>query len=233
MGIAVICCAKWRDGDPERLLEAEGGYDQDLLVDGVRLHPRRVPAGLHEKMAVGVKAAAEQLRTRRRSTTITERDGVFAPCWSKPKRRQAPPPVEVQYFRERAVINSSRGRSSPRLTQEQNDPPAHCVTEITSANHLGGPRQDLSRILHHVHSKACRTTARVAMIAYFSADMASDIDISPLTVEYFVGAHTLHGGDERLIRQRTHQLHDRIVKRDQVIDGFVVRSTNAYPVIVS
>lgn len=85
----------------------------------------------------------------------------------------------------------------------------------------------------YVHSKAV-TMARVANYRNFSADMASDIDISPLTVEYFVfgGDKVSRCGDERLIRQATDELHATgIVKRDQVIDGFVVRSTNAYPVI--
>ena len=79
----------------------------------------------------------------------------------------------------------------------------------------------------YVHSKAV-AMARVANYRNFSADMAGDPDVSPLTVEYFVfgGDEVSRCEDEGLIRRAIDELQTTgiIVRRDQVVDGFVVRS---------
>ena len=86
----------------------------------------------------------------------------------------------------------------------------------------------------YVHSKAV-AMARVANYRNFSADMAGDPDVNPLTVEYFVfgGDGVSRCADEDLIRRAIDELQTTgiIVRRDQVVDGFVVRSARAYPVI--
>jgi protoporphyrinogen oxidase len=85
----------------------------------------------------------------------------------------------------------------------------------------------------YVHSKSV-AMARIANYRNFSADMAAQPDLSPLTVEYFVfdGDEISRSTDECLIRRATDELHSTgIVKRDQILAGFVVRSPKAYPVI--
>jgi protoporphyrinogen oxidase len=85
----------------------------------------------------------------------------------------------------------------------------------------------------YVHSKAV-AMARIANYRNFSMEMAAQPDLSPLTIEYFVfgGDKISLSSDEELIRLATDELHATgIVKRDQVVAGFVVRSPKAYPVI--
>jgi protoporphyrinogen oxidase len=86
----------------------------------------------------------------------------------------------------------------------------------------------------YVHSKAV-AMARIANYRNFSPEMAGDPDVNPLTVEYFVfgGDGVSRCGDEDLIRRAIDELQTTgiIAKRDQVVDGFVVRSACAYPVI--
>jgi protoporphyrinogen oxidase len=70
--------------------------------------------------------------------------------------------------------------------------------------------------------------------ANFSPDMASRPGLNPTTVEYFAfpGDEILESTDQQLIDRATRELGMmKIAKRDQIAGGFVVRSSNAYPVI--
>ncbi len=85
----------------------------------------------------------------------------------------------------------------------------------------------------YVHSKDVRM-ARVANYANFSASMCSQSGLSPLTVEYFCfpGDSVWDAPDEALIELAKRELAQiGVVRQDQVLDGFVVRSDKAYPVI--
>jgi protoporphyrinogen oxidase len=85
----------------------------------------------------------------------------------------------------------------------------------------------------YVHSNAV-AMARIANYRNFSPAMAGEPDANPLTVEYFAfaGDELARCDDTALMRRAADELHATgIVNRDQVADGFVVRSENAYPVI--
>jgi protoporphyrinogen oxidase len=85
----------------------------------------------------------------------------------------------------------------------------------------------------YVHSKEVGM-ARVANYANFSPAMTRHPGLSPLTVEYFCfpGDDIWEARDDVLIERAKRELsHVNIVRPDQVLNGFVVRSDKAYPVI--
>ena len=85
----------------------------------------------------------------------------------------------------------------------------------------------------YVHDKNV-AMARIANYRSFSLDMAGRADVSPMTIEYFVfpGDELSLSSDNTLIeRAKMELLQVGLIGRDQVIDGFVVRSPKAYPVI--
>ena len=85
----------------------------------------------------------------------------------------------------------------------------------------------------YVHSKEVGM-ARITNYANFSAAMASRPGLSPMTIEYFTfpGDGIWDAPDDALKDRVVRELeHMRILRRDQVLSGFVVRSDKAYPVI--
>jgi protoporphyrinogen oxidase len=85
----------------------------------------------------------------------------------------------------------------------------------------------------YVHSKEV-DMARIANYANFSPAMSSRPGISPLTVEYFCFPRDQiwQRPDDALIEGAKRELaHMKILEPDQVLNGFVVRSDKAYPVI--
>ena len=85
----------------------------------------------------------------------------------------------------------------------------------------------------YVHSKEVGM-ARIANYANFSPAMSSRPGISPLTVEYFCFPHdqVWDATDDALIERAKRELEQmKILQPDQVLNGFVVRSDKAYPVI--
>lgn len=85
----------------------------------------------------------------------------------------------------------------------------------------------------YIHSRDVGM-ARISNYANFSPAMASRPKLSPLTVEYFTfpGEGVWEASDEALKERATAELeHMGILTRAQVAEGFVVRSSKAYPVI--
>lgn len=85
----------------------------------------------------------------------------------------------------------------------------------------------------YVHAKEVQM-ARVANYRNFSHAMADQDDVSPITVEYFVfkDDETWNLSDERLIALAVDELVQMgLVRPEQVLSGFVVRSEKAYPVM--
>src|SRR4029078_4673214 len=85
----------------------------------------------------------------------------------------------------------------------------------------------------YVHSKEV-DMARIANYANFSPAMSSRPGISPLTFEYFCFPRDQiwRRPDDALIEGAKRELaHMKILEPDQVLNGFVVRSDKAYPVI--
>jgi protoporphyrinogen oxidase len=85
----------------------------------------------------------------------------------------------------------------------------------------------------YVHSKEVGM-ARIANYANFSQAMSGRPAISPLTVEYFCFPHdhVWCATDATLIERAKRELaHMKILRPDQVLNGFVERSDKAYPVI--
>jgi protoporphyrinogen oxidase len=85
----------------------------------------------------------------------------------------------------------------------------------------------------YVHSGSV-AMARVASYRSFSPDMAGGRDVSPLTMEYFAFPQDAlsSASDAQLIARATAELHQLgLADPDRVLDGFVVRSEKAYPVM--
>ena len=85
----------------------------------------------------------------------------------------------------------------------------------------------------YVHSPEV-AIARVANYRNFSRAMAGSDNVSPLTAEYFAspGDELSTASDATLISRAVRELaRVGMLAPDQVRNGFVVRSTNAYPVM--
>jgi protoporphyrinogen oxidase len=85
----------------------------------------------------------------------------------------------------------------------------------------------------YVHAPEVRA-ARIANYRNFSPQMASGSDMNPLTIEYFCfpGDELWEMSDADLVRLATRELSQLgLLTPEQVVDGFVVRSEKAYPVI--
>jgi protoporphyrinogen oxidase len=85
----------------------------------------------------------------------------------------------------------------------------------------------------YVHAKEVGM-ARIANYANFSPEMKSPEGLNPLTIEYFCfpGDGVWDAADAALIARATCELDQmKLVPRERVRSGFVVRSDKAYPVI--
>jgi protoporphyrinogen oxidase len=85
----------------------------------------------------------------------------------------------------------------------------------------------------YVHSKDVGM-ARISNYSNFSKAMSGRAGFSPLTVEYFAfpGDETWTAPDADLVERAIGELGaKKLVRREDVTDGFVIRNENAYPVI--
>jgi len=195
------------------------------------IYPRLGAGQLYEKMAAIVEQTGGQVITGARACSI-KRD-LTRVCSIK---------VEDQKFKRYEVEGRFFLASAP-LTEmvEMMDPkpPAEVLSACRSLryrDHVGVslrvegcpfPDQWI-----YVHSKDVGM-ARIANYANFSAEM-SPPDISPITVEYFCFPrdHIAEARDSELIELAKRELiHMKILRSDQILDGFVVRSDKAYPVV--
>ena len=85
----------------------------------------------------------------------------------------------------------------------------------------------------YVHDRSV-AMARIGNYRNFSSAMAGSADLSPLTIEYFTfpGDDISLASDDALIERAKGELRRiGLVGPDKVLDGFVMRSPKAYPVI--
>ena len=85
----------------------------------------------------------------------------------------------------------------------------------------------------YVHSSDV-ALARIANYRSFSPAMAATDRLSPLTVEYFAspGDELSSASDASMVARAVDELcRLRLIEREQVVGGFVVRSDKAYPLM--
>jgi protoporphyrinogen oxidase len=199
---------------------------------GEFVYPRFGAGQTYETMAATVTRRGGSILTNAAVKRI-RREGLRVRAVQIEGEDNRPRAVEGRYFLVSAPITELVGMFEPGAPPE-----VQCAARaLRYRDHIG-----VNLVVHgktfpdnwiYIHSKAV-SMARIANYRNFSSDMASDADVSPLTVEYFAfdGDEISHLGDEGLIRRATDELHATgIVKREQVVDGFVVRSRSAYPVI--
>ncbi|MDE2474530.1 MAG: NAD(P)/FAD-dependent oxidoreductase [Alphaproteobacteria bacterium] len=195
-------------------------------------YPRLGAGQLYEKMALRVMQAGNRVRTGARVSRI---------------RRDNWRVVAVEFDDNFGCRHEADGRyflvSAPLTEMIESMSPA-APPEVLSAcralryrNHLG-----VNLIVDgtpfpdnwiYVHSKDVGM-ARITNYANFSPAMASRAGLSPLTVEYFCrpGDEIWVASEHSLIERAKRELSRmKIVQPNCVLEGFVVRSEKAYPVI--
>ena len=201
------------------------------LVDEF-VYPRLGAGQIYETMAGRINGSGSQVITGARVHRI-RRDNMRVRAIGIDDAEAGRYEIEGRYFLVSAPLTE---------IIEMMDPPP--PAEVHSAcralryrNHVGvnlvveGPTFPDNWI--YVHSKEVGM-ARIANYANFSPAMSSGPGISPLTIEYFCnpGDAVWAAPSGALIERAKRELgHMKILEPDQVIDGFVVRSEQAYPII--
>jgi protoporphyrinogen oxidase len=201
------------------------------LVDEF-VYPRLGAGQAYEKMAAFVNGHGGTVLTNA-SVRRIRREGMRACAVVVERKGEGPLTIEGRYFLVSAPLTELIEMFEPAAPPEVQQ----AARALRYRDHIGvnlvvrGNTFPDSWI--YVHSKSV-AMARIANYRNFSVEMAGQPDVSPLTVEYFVfgGDEISRCSDEMLIRRATDELHATgIIKRDQVVAGFVVRSPKAYPVI--
>jgi protoporphyrinogen oxidase len=201
------------------------------LVDEF-VYPRLGAGQLYEKMAANVTRSGSRVITGARVTrirrdncrvTAVEVEDAGGQCYA----------VEGRQFLVSAPLTEMIEMMTP-------EPPPEVLIAchaLRYRNHVGVNLVIEGRPFPdnwiYVHSKEVGM-ARIANYANFSRDMAGRPGLNPLTVEYFCfrGDEVWDAPDHVLIERAKRELaHMKIVRPDQVLSGFVVRSDKAYPVI--
>jgi protoporphyrinogen oxidase len=195
------------------------------------IYPRLGAGQLYEKMAANVEQTGGQVMTGARVCRI-RRDHMRVRAIEVEDTPSSRYEVEGRFFLVSAPLTDMVEMMVPR-------PPSEILAAcwaLRYRNHVGinllvegSPFPDN---WIYVHSKEAGM-ARIANYANFSPSM-SPPGISPLTVEYFcfLGDHVWDKTDAALIERAKRDLeHMKILRPDQVLKGFVVRSDKAYPVI--
>jgi protoporphyrinogen oxidase len=200
------------------------------LVDEF-VYPRLGAGQLYEKMAASVQQTGSLVMTNARVCRI-QRDHMRVCAIEVDDGCGRSYEVEGRYFLVSAPLTDMIEMMHP-------SPPPEVLSACCALryrNHVG-----VNLIVEgkpfpdnwiYVHSKEVGM-ARIANYANFSAAM-SPFGVSPLTVEYFcfAGDRVWDATDAALIERAKRELaHMKIVRPDQVLKGFVVRSDKAYPVI--
>jgi protoporphyrinogen oxidase len=202
------------------------------LVDEF-VYPRLGAGQVYEKMAGLVVG-------RRGSDVITgatvqriRRDGMCVRAVATEQSDGRVQEVEGRYFLVSAPLTDLVQMMDPAAPPEVRN----ACNALRYRNHLGVNLVVEGRPFPdnwiYVHSSDV-AMARIANYCNFSPAMASRPGISPLTVEYFTfpGDGVWDAPDAALIDRATRELTQmKIIRRDQVLGGFVVRSDQAYPVI--
>ncbi len=201
------------------------------LVDAF-LYPRHGAGQVYERMAAIVTGKGSAVLTGATVRSL-RREGArvrAATIWRKNGGRAE---VEGRFFLVSAPITD--------LVEMIDPPPPPEVLAAARAlrfrDHIGvnfvirGPLFPDNWL--YVHDKDV-ALARIGNYRRFSPAMASGPDVSPITAEYFAFPDDplARLPDARLIAHAIEELTRlRILTPDQVIDGFVVRSRKAYPVM--
>jgi protoporphyrinogen oxidase len=196
------------------------------LVDEF-IYPQLGAGQLYEKMAVSIQGAGGLVRTNARVCRI-QRDHMRVRDLKVEDGCGGFYEVEGNYFLVSAplteVIEMMHPSAPPEILSS--------CRALRYRNHIGVNLEVEGRPFPdnwiYVHSKEVGM-ARIANYANFSSAM-----LSPLTVEYFCFPRdqVWESPDAALIDRAKRELeHMKILRSDQVLKGFVVRSDKAYPVI--
>jgi protoporphyrinogen oxidase len=195
------------------------------------VYPRRGAGQLYEKMATIVSGMGSGVRLGARVRAIRRDDmRVRSVCFDSD---DGSTDVDARFFLVSAPLTELVEMMEPAAPPEV----LAACRRLRYRNHLGvnllvdgSPFPDN---WIYIHSKDVGM-ARICNYANFSPAMAAREGLSPLTVEYFTfpGDGTWEAPDEVLRERVLRELeHMKILKRDQVLNCFVVRSDKAYPVI--
>ena len=200
------------------------------LVDEF-IYPRLGAGQLYEKMAVKIQQSGGRVISGARMCRL-RRDHMRVCAIEVEDHQSRRYEIEGRFFLVSAPLTEMIEMMEPR-------PPAEVISAcrcLRFRNHIGVNLRVEGRPFPdnwiYVHSKEVGI-ARVANYANFSSAM-SPPGISPLTVEYFCFPRdvTWTASEAALIERAKRELaYMKIVSPDQVLNGFVVRSDKAYPVI--
>jgi protoporphyrinogen oxidase len=193
----------------------------------------RLGAGqLYEKMAAGINRSGSRVITGIRARHI-RRDNMHVNAIEAEDGHGGRHEFEGSYFLVSAPLTELIEMMKPAAPSEV----MSACRALRYRNHIGvnllvEGRPFLDNWIY-VHSKEV-DMARIANYANFSQAMSGCPGTSPLTVEYFCFPHdqVWCATDAAMIERATRELsHMNIIRPDQILNGFVVRSDKAYPVI--
>jgi protoporphyrinogen oxidase len=199
---------------------------------GEFVYPRLGAGQFCEKMALGINKTESSVITGIRACRI-RRDGSCIKAIEAEDRQGKRQVFEGRHFLVSAPLTEMVQMMEP------SPPPAviSACRALRYRNHVGVNLLVDGRPFPdnwiYVHSREVGM-ARITNYANFSSAMASQPGISPLTVEYFCfpGDNIWETTDRLLIECAGRELSKmKMLERDQIIDGFVVHSDKAYPVI--
>jgi protoporphyrinogen oxidase len=195
-------------------------------------YPRRGAGQLYEKLAANIMRAGSRVVTGARVTRICRNDLQVTALEVEDASGQHYA-VDGRQFLVSAPLTEMIEMMSP-------EPPSQVLAACRALryrNHVGvnlvvegNPFPDN---WIYVHSKEVGM-ARIANYVNFSAEMAAQPGLNPLTVEYFCfsGDDLWDAADDALVERAKRELvYMKILQPDQIINSFVVRSDQAYPVI--
>jgi protoporphyrinogen oxidase len=196
------------------------------------IYPRLGAGQLYEKMATGINQSGSRVITGIRARRI-RRSNMRINAIEADDGHGGRYEFEGRYFLVSAPLTEMIEMIEPAAPSEV----ISACRSLRYRNHIGVNLLVEGRPFPdnwiYVHSKEVGM-ARIANYANFSSAMTSRPDLSPLTVEYFCfpGDDVWESSDYALIERAKRELSlMNIIRQDQVLDGFVVRSDKAYPVI--
>ncbi len=195
-------------------------------------YPRLGAGQTYEKMAKLVEAGGGRVLTRSTARHI-RRNGMRVRALVIEDENGERQEIEGRHFLASATLSETIEMFDP--------PPPDAVLKAARAlryrDHIGVNLLVAGRVFPdnwiYVHDSSV-AMARIANYRNFSSEMAGETDFNPLTVEYFAfpGDALSSSSDQDLIARAIRELeHLRILRREQVMKSFVVRSAKAYPVI--
>ena len=196
------------------------------------VYPRLGAGQLYEKMAASINQSGSRVIVGARVCRI-RRDNMRVSAIETDNGRGERQEIEGRYFLGSAPLTEMIQMIEPA-------PPPEVIAAchaLRYRNHIGVNLLVEGRLFPdnwiYIHAKEVGMV-RIANYANFSPAMASRLGLNPLTVEYFcsAGDEVWNASDDTLIGRAERELsYMKIVRPDQILTGFVVRSDKAYPVI--